>query len=212
LLDVCSAETNAGHLLHGAAWLSSGSSGVSFGDGEADLDGTSLTIYIYDPDYIGDDNTITLDTGNPAHTTPVTISNNPSGFFRGFFRTHYEYHDPRTPICCELVGESVVTSSGIIAFVQTEGIPAPAYQENIDRLVVFTTESDGRLHDKFWNGSEWVWEDQGTPPNVDGVVSPSAVYQTSIDRLVVFVVGTDGRLYDKFWNGSEWVWEDQGVQ
>jgi hypothetical protein len=77
---------------------------------------------------------------------------------------------------------------------------------------VFTTESDGRLHDKFWNGSEWVWEDQGTPPNVDGVVSPSAVYQTSIDRLVVFVVGTDGRLYDKFWNGSEWVWEDQGVQ
>ena len=77
-----------------------------------DLDGTSLTIHIYDPDNIGDGNTIALDIGSPGHTTPIAVSNNPSGFFRGFFRTHYEYHDPRTPASGAFIG-TVVTSPGI---------------------------------------------------------------------------------------------------
>ena len=78
-----------------------------------DLDGTQLTIYIYDPDAPGDGNTITLDIGDPAHTTPITVSSEPSaGFYRGFFRTHYDYHDPRTPASGSFIG-TVVTSPGI---------------------------------------------------------------------------------------------------
>jgi hypothetical protein len=77
-----------------------------------DLDGTSLTIYIYDPDNAGDANTITLDIGNPSHTTPIAVSNFEPGNFRGFFRTHYEYHDPRTPVSGAFIG-TVVTSPGI---------------------------------------------------------------------------------------------------
>jgi hypothetical protein len=85
------------------------------------------------------------------------------------------------------------------------------YQASIDRLVVFVAGNDGSLYDKFWSGTQWVWEDQGTPPNVSWITSPSAVYQASVDRLVVFVAGNDGHLYDKFWDGTQWVWEDQGT-
>jgi hypothetical protein len=88
--------------------------------------------------------------------------------------------------------------------------PSAVYQSSIDRLVCFVTGNDGHLYDKFWDGSRWVWEDQGTPPN-GGVMGTSAVYQSSIDRLVCFVIGNDGHLYDKFWDGSQWVWEDQGL-
>ena len=85
------------------------------------------------------------------------------------------------------------------------------YQASIDRLVVFVVADSYQLCDVFWDGTQWVWEDQGAPPNVNGIGSPSAVYQASIDRLVVFVVGFDSHLYDKFWDGTQWVWEDQGI-
>ncbi len=78
-----------------------------------DLDGTNLTIYIYDPDNTGDGNTITLDIGNPAHTTPISVSQWPNGTFRGFFRTHYQFHDPTTPASGSLVGIGVVSSPGL---------------------------------------------------------------------------------------------------
>jgi hypothetical protein len=77
-----------------------------------DLDGTNLTIYIYDPDNFGNDNTITLDIGSPGQTTPISVSNFSNGFFRGFFHTHYEYHDPRTPASASFIG-TVVSSPGI---------------------------------------------------------------------------------------------------
>ena len=88
-----------------------------------DLDGTNLTIYIYDPDftghdnftgndYPGNDNTIMLDIGNPGHTTPISVSNWSAGTYRGFFHTHYQYHDPRTPASGSFIG-TVVTSPGI---------------------------------------------------------------------------------------------------
>lgn len=77
-----------------------------------DLDGTGLTLHIYDPDNAGNNNLITLDIGNPQHTTPISVSNFPGGFFRGFFRTHYQYHDPRTPTSAAFI-KTVVTSPGI---------------------------------------------------------------------------------------------------
>jgi FG-GAP-like repeat len=77
-----------------------------------DLNGTSLTIHIYDPDNTGDANTITLDIGNSQHTTPISVSNWAAGTFRGFFRTRYVYHDPRTPASGAFIA-TVVTSPGI---------------------------------------------------------------------------------------------------
>jgi hypothetical protein len=93
-----------------------------------DLDGTDLTIYIYDPDNAGNYNTntsinnntitfingnaITLNIGNPEHTTPISVSNWTDGTFRGFFRSHYGYHDPRTPVSGSFI-VTVVRSPGI---------------------------------------------------------------------------------------------------
>jgi hypothetical protein len=87
-----------------------------------DLNGSSLTIHIYDPDYLGDGNTISLNIGNPAHATPLTVSNNPPGHFRGFFRTNYQYHNPTTPVSGTFV-ETVVTSPGIAAGGPITGLP-----------------------------------------------------------------------------------------
>ena len=93
----------------------------------------------------------------------------------------------------------------------TGRIPSsPIYQPTLDRISVFVAGNDGHLYDKYWNVSEWVWEDQGTPVH-GGVGMPSAVYQPTLDRISVFVIGeNNGHLYDKYWDGSKWVWEDQG--
>jgi hypothetical protein len=88
-----------------------------------DLDSDSnLAVHIYDPDYLGDDNTISLNIGNPTNATPLTVSNNPPGHFRGFFRTNYQYHDPVTPVSGTLI-ETVVTSPGIATGGPISGLP-----------------------------------------------------------------------------------------
>ena len=79
-----------------------------------DLNGTALTIHIYDPDNTGDNNTITLDIGHAGSTTPISVSNWTGGMYRGFFRTHYSYHDPRTPASGAFI-QTVVTSPGIVS-------------------------------------------------------------------------------------------------
>ena len=76
-----------------------------------DLNGTALTIFIYDPDHAGV-NTITLDIAHPGSTTPISVSGWPAGTFRGFFRTHYSHHDPRTPASGAFI-QTVVSSPGI---------------------------------------------------------------------------------------------------
>jgi hypothetical protein len=91
-----------------------------------DLNGSALTIHIYDPDHLGDNNTISLNIANPAKPTPLTVSNWAPGRFRGFFRTHYQYHDPRTPVSGAFI-ETVVTSPGITTGGPIPGLPpAPA--------------------------------------------------------------------------------------
>ncbi len=72
-------------------------------------------------------------------------------------------------------------------------------------------EKNGHLYDKYYNGSNWVWEDQGTPSAAIANTPPRAIYQSKLDRIVVFVQGLNGHIYDKYYNGSQWVWEDQGT-
>jgi hypothetical protein len=58
-----------------------------------DLDGTALTLHIYDPNYPDDDAvTLSLDIGNPAHPTAVRYS--PGETIYCFFRTGYSHKEP----------------------------------------------------------------------------------------------------------------------
>jgi hypothetical protein len=77
-----------------------------------DLNGSSLTIFVYDPDFTGNSNTITLDLSHPGSATPISVSNWPAGTYRGFFRTHYSFHNPRTSTSAAFI-QTVVTSPGI---------------------------------------------------------------------------------------------------
>src|SRR5262245_28578081 len=72
------------------------------------------------------------------------------------------------------------------------GYPSAVYWPTLDRIYVFVTGFDGQLYDKYWNGSAWVWEDQGIPPGSLAAYSPSTVYDQTLNRISVFVVGDNG--------------------
>ena len=78
-----------------------------------DVQGKNVTIYIYDPNTLDDDNvSISLNVGKPSHATPITVSVYQPGFYRGFFRMHYSPHDPNALASGEFVGVTVVSSKG----------------------------------------------------------------------------------------------------
>jgi hypothetical protein len=106
-------------FLTGIADLSSCHQVLAWG---YDLNGSSLTIHVYDPDYLGDNNTISLNIAHPTQATPLTVTNWPPGRFRGFFRTHYQYHNPTTPVSGAFI-ETVVTSPGITTGGPIAGLP-----------------------------------------------------------------------------------------
>ena len=56
----------------------------------------------------------------------LTVSNWPPGRFRGFFRTNYQFHDPRTPVSGAFI-ETVVTSPGITTGGPIPGLAAPVH-------------------------------------------------------------------------------------
>ena len=59
-----------------------------------DLEGTRLTLRLYDPNHPDDDQvTMSLDIGRPRRPTPVTCSH--GGTVWCFFRTGYHFKDPR---------------------------------------------------------------------------------------------------------------------
>jgi hypothetical protein len=79
-----------------------------------DLDGTQLTLYIYDPDLpCHSICTIALDIGDPGPTVSLKFSDYTyPDRFRGFFRGSYEYHDPTQPVSAALIVD-VISSPGI---------------------------------------------------------------------------------------------------
>lgn len=76
--------------------------------------GTAVTVRIYDPNFPGDDQSLSFDTSDPDRSTPVRVSGYADGRFRAFFRETYTYHDPRTPVSCHLAGAQIVFSPGIV--------------------------------------------------------------------------------------------------
>jgi hypothetical protein len=88
--------------------------------------------------------------------------------------------------------------------------PSAVYQPTLQRTTVFVT-SAGHLFADYWNGTKWVWEDQGTPPGAIATGSVSAVYQPTSQPINVFVVGDNSHLFANYWNGTKWVWQDERI-
>ena len=81
-----------------------------------DLIGANLTLYLWDPNNPASDNiTLNLNIANPSKDTPLTFFNGQtpdSSKYRGFFRTHYGYHDPLKPTSAAFIVQAV-SSPGI---------------------------------------------------------------------------------------------------
>lgn len=105
----------------------------------------------------------------------------------------------------------------VLAFALTapEGVraqavsPSAVYQPTSHPVTVFVDGPGWNLYDKYWNGSTWVWENQGAPPGTLATSVLSAVYQPTVRPLVVFAVGANGELFDKYYDAG-WTWQSQG--
>jgi hypothetical protein len=70
-------------------------------------------------------------------------------------------------------------------------------------MEVFATFDDGRLWDRYWDGSNWhPWE------SLDGELQPGstpAAAAAGPDRLDLIALGRDGRTRRRWWDGRRWV-------
>ena len=89
------------------------------------------------------------------------------------------------------------------------------YEEaNKQRIYAFIMGNNNHLHVNYWNGSQWQWADQGTPPGTTMADAPGVItYRegTQPQRIYAFVRGANNHLYVNYWNGSQWQWADQGT-
>jgi hypothetical protein len=88
------------------------------------------------------------------------------------------------------------------------------YQGNLPRIYTFVIGNDHHLHVNYWDGSKWIWKDQGTPSGISlSNNTPSVITQMkALKRLIyVFVVGSNGNLYVNWWDGLKWNWANQGI-
>lgn len=81
------------------------------------------------------------------------------------------------------------------------------------RIRLFVRGADGKLWERYWNGSAWSWIDAGKEVIDEPIVlaqgSLGSTDETRI-RLLLFVKGKDGKLWERYWNGSVWSWIDHG--
>jgi len=65
-------------------------------------------------------------------------------------------------------------------------------------------QRDGRLYDRYWDGSSWHdWKPMDAPPGVRLVGQPAAAARDA-DRIDVFAPGDDGKVWHTWWNGTRW--------
>lgn len=90
------------------------------------------------------------------------------------------------------------------------------------RINVFFQGLNGRLIERYWDGSAWNWMDHGLPPmkrefgavqsgGISLASAPSVITYQQVDgsrRINVFAKSADGRLIDRWWDGSRWNWTD----
>src|SRR2546421_13118910 len=81
-------------------------------------------------------------------------------------------------------------------------------------IYAFVTRIGGHLYVNWWNGQQWVWQDQGTPPGTTVDNAPSVITFPGAggsQAIYAFVAGGNGQLYVNWWNGQQWVWQDEGT-
>ena len=70
---------------------------------------------------------------------------------------------------------------------------------------MWAIHEDGRLYDRYWDGSSWhQWESLGAPEGV-GLHGQPAAAARDADRIDVLALGGDGQLWRRWWDGSRWV-------
>jgi hypothetical protein len=81
------------------------------------------------------------------------------------------------------------------------------------RINLFVQGLDGRLWERYWNGSSWSWIDTGRLVDGEPLILVRG-NRGSVDgadiRINLFVRGADGRLWERYWDGSSWSWVDTG--
>lgn len=81
------------------------------------------------------------------------------------------------------------------------------------QISLFARATDGRLIQRWWDGSQWNWTDHGTPPGTTIDSSPAAVVfsEGGVTKISVFAQGGNGSLINRWWDGSQWNWTDHGT-
>lgn len=75
-----------------------------------------------------------------------------------------------------------------------------------DHMNLLGVGPDGHIHQAWWNGGPWAWEQiAGGPGFAQG--TPVDAVSRSSDYIDAFAVGSDGRLHHAWWNGNPWRWE-----
>lgn len=166
-----------------------------------ELDGTALSMRIYDPNYPNNDGlTLSLDIGDPQHTTPVTYSGNLGGdkVVWCFFRTHYTHATP-PGLAAAPQWHGWESLGGVLS----SGPDVSSWAAG--RLDVFLRGTDNALYHKWYDGAWSGWEHQGGVLTSD----PTAV-SWGPGRIDVFARGTDNALHHKWYDGAWSGWESLG--
>jgi hypothetical protein len=83
------------------------------------------------------------------------------------------------------------------------------------RINLFVRRLDGKLWERYWNGSAWSWNDTGKQVlgRAVALTRGNAKSPSGGDiRINLFVAGGDRKLWERYWNGSAWSWNDTGKE
>ena len=72
---------------------------------------------------------------------------------------------------------------------------------------LFVGAANGHMFERYWDDTQWVWVDHGTPPGTAVVTAPGAPMMNS----KLFVGASNGHMFERYWDGTQWVWADHGT-
>lgn len=142
--------------------------------------------------------TTVMDTPSSAQRPYIFVQSSDGNLWLNFWNgIEWPWADLRTPGL-----RTIRFGIGVITVMDT---PASA-----QRPYAFVQTIDGYLYVNWWNGSEWIWADLGTPPGRTlnrgiGVITVMDE-PASPQRPYAYIQANDGLLYSRWWNGAEWKW------
>jgi hypothetical protein len=117
--------------------------------------------------------------------------------------SQWSWHDQGSP------PGGIIEEIGVLTVMDT---PQAAQRPHV--FVVGKVGTDLHVWVNYWDGANWQWHDQGSPPGgIAYGVGVLTVMNTpqAAQRPHVFVVGADGHLWVNWWDGANWHWHDQGL-